>query len=86
MYSEQAMEHLSSIGRVVYLQIEPDELLLRLIDLNERGVVLKGGVAMTIEELFDERHPLYERYADYIVNVSGLSIRDAANKVVAALS
>ena len=40
VYSEDAMNHLSSIGRVVYLQISFEELVYRLHDLQERGVVV----------------------------------------------
>ncbi len=85
VYSEEAMKHLSSIGRVVYLQISFEGLLDRLHDLQERGVVLKGGIGMSMRELYDERRPLYERYADITVNVDDLSITAAARKVADAL-
>ena len=75
-----------SIGRVVYLQIDFDSVKERLTDLQERGVVLKGGVSMSLRDLFDERQPLYEQYADYTVDVSDLTITAAARKVAAALS
>lgn len=85
VYSEAAMEHLGSIGRVVYLQISYDELKVRLSDFQERGVVLKGGIGMSLRELYEERLPLYERYADYVVNVDDLTITAAARKVADAL-
>ena len=40
---------------------------------------------MGLRALFDERRPLYERSADVIVNVDGLSITDAARKVAASV-
>ncbi len=85
VYSEAAMEHLGSIGRVVYLQISYDELKARLSDFQERGVVLKGGIGMSLRDLYEERLPLYERYADYVVNIDDLSITAAARKVADAL-
>ncbi len=85
VYSEEAMKHLSSIGRVVYLQISFEGLLDRLHDLQERGGVLKVGIGMSMRELYDERRPLYERYADITVNVDDLSITAAARKVADAL-
>lgn len=85
MYSDEAMKHLSGIGRIVYLQISYDELKRRLHDLQERGVVLKGGIGMSLRELYDERKPLYERYAEITVNVDDLSITAAARKVADAL-
>ena len=85
VYSDEAMKHLSDIGRVVYLQISYDELKRRLSDLQERGVVLKGGITMSLQELFDERKPLYEHYAEITVDVNDLSIEAAARKVADAL-
>ena len=85
VYSEEAMRHLAEIGRVVYLQISYEELKARLTDFQERGVVLKGGIGMSLRDLYDERLPLYERYADLVVNVDDLSITAAARKVADAL-
>lgn len=85
VYSDEAMQHLGSIGRVVYLKISYDELRERLADLSERGVVMKGGRGMSLRELYDERKPLYERYADITVDVDDLSITAAARKVADAL-
>ena len=85
VYSEAAMKHLSEIGRIVYLQISYDELKARLTDFRERGVVLKGGVGMSLRDLYEERLPLYEQYADYVVNVDDLTITAAARKVADAL-
>ena len=80
VYSDEAMRHLSEIGHVVY-----QELKNRLSDLQERGVVLKNGVGMSLRDLYDERKPLYEKYAEITVNVDDLSITAAARKVADAL-
>lgn len=85
VYSDEAMRHLVEIGTVVYLQISYDELVNRLHDLQERGVVLKGGIGMSLRELYDERKPLYEQYAEITVDVNDLSITAAARKVADAL-
>lgn len=85
VYSDEAMKHLTEIGTVVYLQISFDELVSRLHDLQERGVVLKGGIGMSLRELYDERRPLYEQYAEITVDVNDLSITAAARKVADAL-
>lgn len=85
VYSDEAMKHLASIGTVVYLEISYDSLVHRLSDLQERGVVLKGGIGMSLRDLYDERKPLYERYADITVNVDDLSITAAARKVASAV-
>lgn len=85
VYSDAAMQHLASIGTIVYLEISYDSLLDRLSDLEERGVVLKGGVSMSLRDLYEEREPLYRQYADVTVNIDDLSITAAARKVAGAL-
>lgn len=85
VYSAEAMAHLAGIGTVVYLKISYDSLIGRLIDLDERGVVMKDGLSMSLRDLYDERAPLYERYADVVVNVDDLTITAAARKVAAAI-
>ena len=57
----------------------------RLADFSERGVVMRDGIGMSLRELYDERLPLYEKYADITVDVNDLSITAAARKVAAAL-
>ena len=68
VYSDEAMKHLAEIGTIVYLKITYDQLVSRLSDLQERGVVLKGGIGMSLRELYDERLPLYEQYAEVTVD------------------
>lgn len=86
VYSDEAMKHLAEIGTVVYLKISYDQLVHRLRDLQERGVVLKGGIGMSLKELYDERLPLYEQYAGITVDVNDLTITAAARKVADALA
>ncbi len=62
IYCEEAMEHLQEISLVIYLEVSYEMLESRLGDLKERGVVLEEG--MTLRDLYEERLPLYERYAD----------------------
>lgn len=85
VYSEEAMEHLSTLGTIVYLQISFDSLTERLHGLEERGVVFKTGIG-GLKELYAERKPLYEKHADVTVCIDGLSITEGALKVAEALS
>ena len=85
VYSEEAMQHLASIGTVIYLEISYESLKGRLNDLQERGVVMKGGISMSLRDLYDERKPLYQKYADIVVNVDDLSITAAARKVASVV-
>lgn len=69
IYGEQAMEHLKEISTVIYLRLSYEAVEERLGDLKDRGVALKDG--MTLRDLYDERVPLYERYADITVDETG---------------
>lgn len=72
VYGKEAMEHLKEIGQMVYLRLPYEELAERLGDLHERGVVLKSG--FTLHDLYQERTPLYEQYADMTIDCGGKSI------------
>jgi shikimate kinase len=54
---------------VVYLKVDCEELTRRLGNLKDRGVALKDG--MTLADLYAERLPYYEKYADITVDESG---------------
>ena len=62
VYGKEAMEHLSQIGTIVYLELDLPALSRRLGNLKKRGVVLKNG--QTLKDLYNERTPLYKKYAD----------------------
>ena len=78
------MEHLKSIGTVVYLKLDYETLDSRLGNLKGRGVVLKDG--QTLKDLYDERIPLYEKYADVIVDEGGLDLEQTLTQVLKQLS
>ena len=65
VYGAEAMEHLKAISTVVYLKISYETLEKRLGNLQERGVVIREG--MTLRDLYEERVPLYEKYADLVL-------------------
>lgn len=79
VYGKEAMAHFRQIGKIVYLELAFEELEKRLGDLHERGVVLKEG--MTLKELYEERIPLYEKYADIVVPCTGRDIRDVMEEI-----
>lgn len=70
IYGKEAMEHLKKISTVVYLKLSYEELEERLGNLTDRGVVLKEG--MTLKDLYNERIPYYEEYADITVDETGI--------------
>ncbi len=73
VYGKEAMEHFKEIGTVIYLKVSEKELESRLGSLKERGVVSNGKT--TIEEIFEDRKRLYEKYADIVITQEGMDIR-----------
>lgn len=79
VYGTEAMKHLREIGTVVYLKLPYEEIAERLGDLNARGVTLMPG--QTLEDLYAERIPLYEKYAHVTVDCEGKMLREIAAEV-----
>lgn len=85
VYGEGAMANLKSLGRVVFIDIGMEELRKRLHqDLLDRGVVIRKG--NTLQDLYDERRPLYQRYADITIQTDGMSTLDAVELLASSLS
>lgn len=80
IYGAEAMEHLKTIGTVVYLKLDYETLDSRLGSLKGRGVVLRDG--QTLKSLYEERVPLYEKYADVIVDEHGLDLETTLIKLL----
>lgn len=76
-----AMEHLKSIGKVVYINVPLDVLKKRITNMKTRGIVFEKGE--TLDDIFAKRTPLYEKYADITINISkNNSLEQAVNKIV----
>ncbi len=83
IYGKEAMEHLKSIGTVVYLKQNLRVLQRRLRNIKGRGVVLKEG--QTLVDLYKERTVLYEKYADITVDQYKQTIQQTLKAVQEAL-
>lgn len=83
VYGEDAMRNLNAISKVVYLRTPLAELCNRLGDLEQRGVVLRDG--QSLEDLYQERVPLYERYADIIVDETGKRSEQIVREIIQKL-
>lgn len=80
VYGTEAMTHLKEIGTVIYLKLPYEELAARLSDIRGRGVVLREG--QTLRDLYEERAPLYEKYADLTVEERGLNVEQTIDKIL----
>lgn len=66
--SQSAMAHLKQLGKVVYINVPFDEISRRVTNITTRGIVFHQNE--TLKNVYEQRAPLYERYADLTVDVS----------------
>ena len=79
VYGTEAMKHLSDIGIIVYLKLPFEVLERRLNDIAGRGVLLREG--QTLKDLYEERTPLYEKYAHITIDETGLGIEETVRRI-----
>ncbi len=84
VYSEAAMKHLKSNGIAVFLNVDLQTLFTRVRDFETRGLAKRPdqGVA----DLFSERHALYRRYADVIIDCEGITHEEVVAKIIQEIS
>ncbi len=83
VYCDEAMKNLKSLGKIIYLKIPYEEMCHRLGDFSHRGVILRKGT--TLEDMYVERAPLYEKYADITVDVCSAQLSDSLEKICETL-
>jgi len=83
VYSDLAMMHLKSQAIILHLSLPVHLLEKRLTDFTTRGVVKKS--AQTFIELYNERMPLYEQYADGTIDCTGLGHEDVIRVILSRL-
>ena len=80
VYCHAAMEKFRQDGdTIVYIKVTAPEIIKRLNNIKTRGVTLAPG--QTIEDLYNERVPLYEKEADIIVETEGLDLEETVTKI-----
>jgi shikimate kinase len=80
VYSPAAMGHLKKLGTVVYLQLPLTEIESRITDMAGRGIAIDAG--RRLSDLYRERTPLYEKYADLTVDCNGLALETVITALV----
>ena len=79
VYSTKAMAHFKSMGKIIYIKIDYDTLKERLGDYSHRGVAQRRGV--TLLDMYNERIPLYEKWADITVDCEKLRLREVVEYI-----
>ena len=80
VYSQAAMTHLKTDGIAFFLNVDLQTLLTRVQDFETRGLAKRPdqGVA----DLFSERHALYRKYADVIIDCEGITHEAVCEKII----
>ena len=77
------MARLRALGKVIYLKLSYPAIRRRLGDLTARGVSIKEG--QSLRDLYRERTVLYEKYADLVIDETGLSTRKVVDAILRAI-
>lgn len=80
---EEAMKSLKEKGKVVFIDVELEELVRRITNITTRGITFKDGE--TLEDIYHSRRPFYKKYADVTVNVMDSSVEQTVEKLVEEL-
>ncbi len=83
VYSPAAMEHLQSLGTVVFLDVDLPTLESRIHNFNTRGLAKRSD--QSLEDLFHERFALYKKYANITIPCAGLSQEEVCERIIRSL-
>ncbi|MDP3563716.1 MAG: shikimate kinase [Methanoregula sp.] len=83
VFSKPAMDHLKSKGIAIYLTISCEEMTRRLSNITTRGIVLVAG--QSLSDMYNERIPLYEKYADITIDCSHDAFETCVGKLIDVL-
>ena len=84
VYGGEAMRNLKSGGVTGYLKLCPESLEARINNIKTRGIAMQPGC--TLKELYEERAPLYEKYADITIECEGKTVEECVGLIVDAVS
>lgn len=79
IFRPDAMEHLKKNGKVFYLDVPLCEIKERLNNISTRGIAAKKDE--TVDDIFNERSPLYEKYADVILKLNNCCAELTVEKI-----
>lgn len=83
VYSARAMARLKENGTVIYLRVPYHEMKARIHNESSRGLAISKG--QDLRALYNERAPLYEAYADAILDCSDKEVEEVVGHIAAML-
>ncbi len=80
VFSPKAMEKIKKETTVIYIKVSLDEVKKHLGErLNQNGII--GLEEKGIEGVFFERTPIYEKFADYIIDGESMEKQEKIEKI-----
>lgn len=83
IYSSSAMRRLKSDGVLVYLKLPYEEIEKRIRNISSRGIAM--GKGQNLAGLYEQRTPLYEMYADIVIDCAGMDMESVVSAIKAVL-
>lgn len=83
VYCEEAMLHLKENAVVVYLEVPFRVLQRRIKNTASRGIVMREN--QSLEDVFNERKSLFEKYSDITINEKDHSLEVITREVLESL-
>ncbi|NVN91364.1 MAG: shikimate kinase [Desulfuromonadales bacterium] len=80
VYSQDAMEHLAKDGLIIFLHVALQVLESRDLGLATRGIAKRPD--QSFADLYEERCALYSRYAQVVIDCSGLTHEKVCARVI----
>jgi shikimate kinase len=77
---ENTMHYLSNMGRIIFLKLNLDIVTERINNISTRGIVMDKE--QTLKDIYESRMPLYEEYADIIVDCNSKSFEEVVEHIV----
>jgi shikimate kinase len=84
VYSDAAMTWLKAKGIAVFLDVDLHALQSRINNFDTRGLAKRPD--QTVKDLFVERYPLYNKYAEIRVDCKGLTQEEVCDRIIKGLN
>ena len=83
--SEENRRLLKERGKVIYLNAKPQHLAKRMAFDKDRPLLQQGNMLDTLNNLYQERHPLYLGVSSFVVDTGQQKTQTIINKIEALL-
>lgn len=79
---EQNVESMKKSGTVVLLKADPETILERVKDDNNRPLLMGKKDVIHIKGMLDERYPKYKKAADIVITTDNKEIKDICKEII----